>query len=226
MWEARKRCCTRRGYRARARGCGSELTWASPLRGTPALCWVSVDALPPSPTRCHLRGMESYCHATLLQHTLPQARRRNGVNDRMFNGEGGTSTNISSSHMRERERTGSNPPPVAPHLQDANRYRRLCSHDAAQICRSSPDTRGSRRCSHCTPRPLASHPCSSCPLVGGWERWSTLRQAWRNRLLPGGPREVRQVQPRLSRPSKQASKSADTPPSPPAFDLLSPGRII
>ena len=79
------------------------------------------------------------------------------------------------------------------------RGRRLCSQDAAQICRSSPDT---RRCSRCTPRLLASHPCSSYPQMGGRMRWTALRRAWRYRQLTGGPREVRPVRPRLSRPSR------------------------
>jgi len=126
-----------------------------------------------------------------------RCRRQDGGNDRMFNGEGGT-TNIQLTFERERENRFE---PAARRATPAGRDTAVslqprCGADRPVVARHSP-----LQPLHST---AASEPSMQQLPAGGWMGALIHPQAGLAQppLLPGGPREVRQVQPRLSRPSR------------------------
>ena len=147
-----------------------------------------------------------------------RCRRQDGGNDRMFNGEGGT-TNIQLTFERERENRFE---PAARRATPAGRDTAVslqprCGADMPVVARHSP-----LQPLHST---AASEPSMQQLPAGGW--MGALIHPQAGLAQPPAARRTKRgaAGPAEAEPPKQAAKSAGRPPSPPAFDRLSPGMV-
>ena len=116
-------------------------------------------------------------------------------------------------------RTGSNPPPVAPHLHDARPppLQPRCGADMPVVARHTP-----LQPLHST---AASEPSMQQLPADGWTHALVRPQA--GLALPPANRRPKRgaAGPAEAEPPKQAAKCANTPPSSPARSQLSPGMV-